>query len=83
MAPDSHLQRQGNLLFDTEQMAEFLGVRKKAVDQLVYMDRIPLPMKLGLRTCRRLSVIELLEWVEAGCPRRTAWIAARKQSCRP
>ncbi len=61
-------------------MAGFLGVRRKEVDQLVYMDRIPLPVKLGLRTCRYWSVIELLEWVKVGCPRRTAWIAVRKQS---
>lgn len=76
----TYLRSQETLLLDIAQMTQFLGVRRTVVEQLVYNDRIPLPVKLGLGDCRRWSVIELLEWVEAGCPRRTAWIAARGQS---
>lgn len=74
------LQQQGQLLIGSEQMSAFLGVERSKLQQLVYTDRIPLPVKLGLGKCHRWSVIELLEWVEAGCPRRTEWIAARGQS---
>lgn len=75
-----YLQEQRNILLTTEQVAVFLGVERKVIQQLVYNDRIPLPVSLGLGKCHRWSGIELLEWVEAGCPRRTAWIAARGQS---
>jgi predicted DNA-binding transcriptional regulator AlpA len=74
------LRRQGKLLLDASEMGEFLGVEEKKVHQLTFNDRIPLPVSVGFGKCRRWSVIELLEWVEAGCPRRTEWIAARGQS---
>lgn len=70
----------GALLLDGEQMAGFLGVEVKVLRQLVYTDRIPLPVSLGLGRCLRWSVVELLEWVEAGCPRRSDWITRRGQS---
>src|SRR5262245_57074740 len=75
-----YLERQGRFLIDGEQMANFLGVESRALQQLVYTDRIPLPISLGLGKCLRWSVIELLEWIEAGCPRRRDWIAVRGQS---
>jgi predicted DNA-binding transcriptional regulator AlpA len=75
-----YLERQGRLLIDSDRMADFLGVESKVLKRLVYTDRIPLPVSLGLGKCLRWSVIELLEWVEAGCPRRREWIAARGQS---
>jgi len=74
------LRHKGKLLINNQDMAEFLGVERKTIQQLIYNDRIPLPVNLGLGECHRWSVIELLEWVEAGCPRRTQWIAARGQS---
>lgn len=74
------LREQGKLLIDTKGLAEFLGVERKIIQQLIYCDRIPLPVSLGLAEIHRWSVIELLEWVEAGCPRRTKWIEARGQS---
>jgi predicted DNA-binding transcriptional regulator AlpA len=75
-----YLERQSVLLLDSDQMAAFLGVERKTVHQLAYSDRIPVHVSLGLGKCFRWSVIELLEWVEAGCPRRTKWIEARGQS---
>jgi hypothetical protein len=38
-----YLQRQANLLLDTGQTAEFLGVRRAVVDKLIGNDRIPCP----------------------------------------
>src|SRR5689334_22308525 len=70
----------GKLLLDTGDLAAFLQVPQKTVQQLVYCDRIPLPMKLGLGNCVRWNVLELLDWVEAGCPRRTQWIEMRGHS---
>jgi hypothetical protein len=37
-------------------------------------DRIPLTCYLRLGKCGSVSILELLEWVEAGCPRRTEWL---------
>jgi predicted DNA-binding transcriptional regulator AlpA len=39
--------------------------------------RIPTPVKLGGRTLWR--VLELRDWVEAGCPDRRTWEALRRQ----
>ena len=74
------LREQGRLLIDTKGLADFLGVERKIIQQLIYSDRIPLPVSLGLAESHRWSVIELLECVEAGCPRRTKWIEPRGQS---
>ena len=65
------------LLLDTKHMAASLGVPPNKVHQLTYNDRIPLPVKIGLCRCPRWSVFELLDWMQAGCPRRTAWIEKR------
>lgn len=75
-----YLQGSSKLMLDIKEMAEFLGLPRKAVSQLVYSDRIPLPMRLGLGHCYRWSILELLEWVEAGCPRRREWIEMRGHS---
>jgi predicted DNA-binding transcriptional regulator AlpA len=75
-----YLRQVDKLLLEPREVGEFLGVDPKTIQQLVYSDRIPLPVSLGLGECHRWSVIELLEWVEAGCPRRTEWIATRGQS---
>jgi hypothetical protein len=72
-----YLERSGSLMLDTSGMAEFLGLSGKAMAQLVHTDRTPLRRRLGLGRCLRWSVLELLEWVEAGCPRRGQWIEMR------
>ena len=68
------LVRSGKLLIDAKDMGNFLGVPATKVRQLAYTDRIPLPMRLGLGKVVRWSVLELLDWVGAGCPRRGQWI---------
>ena len=70
----------GKLLLDTSDMAEFLGVPPKVIQQLVYTDRLPLPMRLGLGNCPRWNIIEMLQWVECGCPGRERWIEMRGRS---
>ena len=75
-----YLESCGSLMLDTAGMAEFLGVTNKTLAQLVYTDRIPLPCRLGLGKCQRWSVLELLEWVGSGCPRRGKWIELRGSS---
>jgi hypothetical protein len=64
----------------TKNMADFLGVPLSRVQQLVYTDRIPLPMKFEFSGAVRWNIFELLDWVEAGCPRRTEWIEMRGSS---
>jgi hypothetical protein len=70
----------GSLLLDTCGMASFLGVPTKVVQQLVHTDRIPLPVRLGFGKTMRWNVIELLKWMQAGCPRRTKWIEMNGKS---
>jgi hypothetical protein len=75
-----YLERCGSLMLGTASMSKFLGLSPQVTAQLVYTDRIPLPCRLGLGKCFRWSALELLEWVEAGCPRRTEWIKMRGSS---
>lgn len=75
-----YLQNVGTLFIDTSQMAAFLGIEPKVLSQLVYTDRVPLPVRLGLGKSYRWSILELAEWVEAGCPRRRKWIELRGHS---
>lgn len=75
-----YLERCGVLLLDTRMMAEFLGVPRPVLLKFLYTDRIPLPLKLGLGRCIRWNVLELLEWVHAGCPGRSKWIEMRGSS---
>jgi predicted DNA-binding transcriptional regulator AlpA len=77
-----YLERCGRLMIDSSEMAKFLGVSQKAMMQLTSTDRVPGPCRLGLGSCFRWSVLELLEWVEAGCPRRRDWIKLRGRSGR-
>jgi hypothetical protein len=74
------LERTETLLIDSKVMAEFLGVPNQTFEQLVYTDRIPFPMRFPFGNLMRWSVLELLEWVEAGCPRRKKWIEMRGSS---
>lgn len=69
-------------MIDSKDMAKFLGVSQIVMDQLISTDRVPGQCRLGLGTCLRWSVLELLEWVEAGCPRRRKWIEMRGRSGR-
>jgi len=73
----SRLAGLGKVMINAEHMAEFLGVSRIKVYYLTGTDRIPLPIHLGIGKCPRWSVFELLEWVEAGCPRRGVWIERR------
>lgn len=67
-------------MLDSSEMAAFLGVSQKAMTQLASTDRVPGPCRLGFGTCMRWSILELLEWVEANCPRREDWIKQRGRS---
>ena len=75
-----YLEGCGSLMLGTAGMAGFLGVTSETLTRLVYTDRVPLPCRLGLGKCQRWSVLELLEWVEASCPRRGEWIELRGSS---
>lgn len=74
------LQTVDTLFLDVDQMAQFLGVGAKTVKQLVFTNRIPVPVRLGFVRSLRWSVLELAEWVEAGCPGRDRWIEMRGHS---
>jgi predicted DNA-binding transcriptional regulator AlpA len=78
--------KDGQTMIDYKVLARLLDVSPRTiyslvadakVHQYIATGRIPLPIKLGLGGCPRWSVLELLEWVQAGCPRRTQWINQR------
>ncbi|MBP7937528.1 MAG: hypothetical protein KA354_23045 [Phycisphaerae bacterium] len=71
------LRESGRLLLDTPDMARFLQVTVARVRQLALSDRIPPPLRFKFNSCARWSVVEMLEWVAAGCPRREEWIDQR------
>jgi predicted DNA-binding transcriptional regulator AlpA len=64
----------GKLLIGTKEMAEFLGLSRQVVIELASTDRLPTPIRLGGRGLLLWSVIDLLKWVESGCPRADQWI---------
>ena len=72
-----YLQSCGKLLLDSRDMAQFLGIPWKAMQQLAYTDRVLGPLQLGFGKCYRWSILEVLDWVRAGCPRRMEWIKLR------
>jgi hypothetical protein len=59
-------------------MAEFLGMPTKTMRQLAWGDRVPLPIPLG--GTMRWNVLELLLWVQAGCPCCTDWLRMLRKS---
>lgn len=79
------LREAGTLFLSVPQMADFLGLSKKTVIHLSYTDRMPQPVHMGLGQSLRWSVLELADWVEAGCPRRDEWFENRRRhnSCSP
>ena len=62
----AYLENCGCLLLDTRSMAEFLGIPAKAVQQMAWTGRVPVPIRLG--GIMRWNVLRLLEWVESGRP---------------
>lgn len=45
-----YLRSVGSLFLDSAQMAAFLGLLRKVLAQLVYTDRIPSPVRSGVRS---------------------------------
>jgi len=81
LRPDvQYLRQSSQLLLDSEHFARFLGIPEKALESMTSSGRLPRPLYLGLGKTRRWSVLELLEWVEAGCPRATQWLNTRGAS---
>lgn len=64
-----YLEHCGKLMLDAQDMDAFLGV--PSVQRVIYSGRIPSPVRLG--NIPRWTVMELLEWVEAECPKLTEW----------
>ena len=58
----SYLRDFEKLLLTSEDMAKFIQLPRSVVQQLVYSDRIPLPLHLGFGKTARWSLFELLEW---------------------
>jgi hypothetical protein len=73
-----YLERCGTLLLDSHGMAAFLGMPVKKVAELRCSGRLPLPCRLG--KCLRWSVLELLRWIQDGCPRLDNWTTMRNSA---
>ena len=53
------------------------GIPRNAFLQLSNTDRVPRPVRLGFGNCIRWSVLELVEWIIAGCPRKRSSLETR------
>jgi len=69
-----YLARCGKLLLAPKDMADFLSVSPAKVYQMAHTSRLPVPIRLGIGQFPRWSVLELLDWIAAGCPCRDRWM---------
>ena len=53
------------------------GIPRNAFLQLSNTDRVPRPVRLGFGNCIRWSMLELVEWIIAGCPRKRSSLETR------
>ena len=66
-----------DLLLSADKAAGLCGVARSLWYTMHSSGRLgPLPIKLGRRTLWRRE--ELEDWVKAGCPERTRWVAMQK-----
>ncbi|MCY2992376.1 MAG: helix-turn-helix domain-containing protein [Planctomycetota bacterium] len=65
-----------NLLLDTKQVAELLGVGERTLWRWSRSGIAPRPLKI-VKTVR-WSAVEVREWVAAGCPREEQWEKMKK-----
>jgi predicted DNA-binding transcriptional regulator AlpA len=63
------------LLIDAKHLAESLSLGLRTVRAMNTTGKLPAPVRLGGRVVWRLA--EVTDWVNAGCPDRTTWIAIR------
>ena len=64
-------------LLTVGQVADFLGVSVRQVWNLRSQGLLPEPVRLGRSS--RWRRVELMAWVDAGCPTRAEWILERSQ----
>lgn len=65
------LSEEENLLLNSKQVAKLLDISERTLWGHSHSGRIPPPIKIG--SAVRWSIIELREWVEAGCPTQEEW----------
>ncbi len=58
----------GERLLSTRELARFLGISARTIQRYDSVGRIPEPVRFGNSTRWRLS--EILNWLDAGCPKR-------------
>ena len=64
-------------LLTVERAAQLLGIGRTHFYKLHDSGRVPLPVRLGKSIRWRRE--ELLDWIKAGCPERSAWEAIKKR----
>jgi predicted DNA-binding transcriptional regulator AlpA len=67
----------GALLIDIRELSRLLGRSVPSLERDDARGALPRPLKLGRLKKWRLA--EVLAWVEAGAPGRSAWEAAQKK----
>ncbi len=71
-----HLQDIKPALLNTKGVAKLLGISTRQVWRLLSAGRLPSPVTLGASgRLRRWRRIELLEWINHGCPSADTWSA--------
>lgn len=72
------IDRQG--LIDIGQLAKLLSLSKRTVWALMSSESIPQPLRFGRFV--RWREVEILAWLEEGCPPRYKWEIVRKKAVR-
>ena len=66
------------LLVPAPNAAKLLSISERTLRKLNCTEQVPRPARLGRRVL--WSVVELEEWIAAGCPPRHRWESSRAQS---
>ncbi len=77
---DAQVRPTTPLLVDVAGLADLLKVSERQVARLDSGGKLPAPLALG--RCKRWSLREIEDWLQAGAPDRRRWIAMRKDEAR-
>lgn len=65
------------ILIDKKKVAFLLQISERHVNRLVELRAIPAPVRLGAAI--RWRLVDILEWIDAGCPTQRNWSSPSKR----
>ena len=71
----------GPLLLTANDLAEMLQISERQIWRMRDTGRLPVPIELGPKNIRWPRE-EILDWIDAGCPKRQVWEARKPKAGR-